>query len=146
VEQKIFRIARDSRPVEEKAKAGFVHAEAHIAAENFRAVAPGGPSPEEAVLVNLGEYVFSEEAVRRLDQMGLRPGLPTELVDLSKSHADSTDLARCLPAVALGDSWVGPLGNLLVVFLAGGAQGRALSLHWEGGGWNDSYWFLAFRK
>ena len=40
----------------------------------------------------------------------------------------------------------GGLGNLLVVYLAGDATGRALSLHWHGGGWNEDYWFLAFRS
>lgn len=94
--------------------------------------------------MNFEEYVFSEEALRRLNQLGLRPGLPTELADLSNTHPDSIDLAGCLPLVALGDSWEGPLGNLLVVYLVGDARGRELSLHWRGSGWAENYWFIAF--
>ena len=144
--QKLFWIQRDSRPIEEKGKQGFIHVEPDINSRNFTAVADEGPSPLQAFLVNFGRYVFSDEVIRLLGEMGLRPGLPTELADLSKSNPSSRELAGCLPAVALGDSYQGGLGNLLVVFLAGDATGRALSLHWMGGGWNDDYWFLAFRK
>jgi hypothetical protein len=146
VTQKILRIVRDARPVEAKAKEGFIFAEAGINSMNFRALVPDSSNPAEAVLVNFDEYVFSDDAVSRLEQSALRAGLPTELVDLSKTLPDSTELADCLPLVALGDSWQGPLGNLLVVFLVGDARNRALSLHWRGGGFNESYWFLAFRK
>jgi hypothetical protein len=146
MQQKVFRIVRDSRPIEQKLNEGFIYTERDITSANFSAAGPAAPrDADQAVLVNFGEYVFSEHVLSRLEQMGYRPGLPTELVDLSRSVPDSTELAGCLPLVALGDSWQGPLGNLLVVFLVGDAKSRGLSLHWRGGGWNDSYWFLAFR-
>jgi hypothetical protein len=144
VKQKIFPIVRDSRSLEEKVKEGFIYVDPHITSQNFGA-AVGVPGAGEAVLVNFEEYLFSEEALRRLDRLALRPGLPTELADLSKNHPDSTELAGCFPLVALGDSWVGPLGNLLVVYLVGDARGREMSLHWRGSGWADTYWFLGFR-
>jgi hypothetical protein len=143
--QKLFRIRRDSRPIEAKTKQGFIHVEPDIHSRNFKAVAAEGPAPSDAYLVNFGKYTFTDGVVALLTEMGLRPGLPTELADLSMSNPGSRELAGCLPAVALGDQMQGGLGNLLVVFLAGDATGRALSLHWQGGGWNDSYWFLAFR-
>jgi hypothetical protein len=144
--EKLFRIQRDSRPIEEKTTQGFIHVEPDIHSRNFKAVAAEGPAPSEAHLVNFDTYVFTDGVRTLLAEMGLRPGLPTELADLSTSTPGSKELAGCLPAVALGDQMQGGLGNLLVVFLAGDATGRALSLHWQGGGWNDSYWFLAFRK
>ena len=144
VRQRVFRTVHDRRAVEEKVKEGFLFADPNITTTNFRAVALNAPDPEEAVLVKFGEYVFSDDVVKRLDQMGLRPGLPSELVDLSKSHPNSTELAAYLPLVALGDSWVGPLGNLLVVYLLGEVRSHGLNLHWRGGGWDESYSFLAF--
>jgi hypothetical protein len=144
--QKLFKIQRDSRPIEEKTRQGFIHVEPDINSRNFKVVAAPGPAPSDAYLVNLGKYMFSEQVVASLAERGLRPGLPTELADLSISNPGSKELAACLPAVALGEHMQGGLGNLLVVYLAGDATGRALSLHWYGGGWNEDYWFLAFRK
>ncbi len=144
--QKLFRIQRDSRSIEQKTRQGFIHVEPDINSRNFKAVAAEGPAPSDAYLVNFGKYVFTEQVVTLLAGLGMRPGLPMELADLSMSNPGSKELAGCLPAVALGDEMEGGLGNLLVVFLAGDATGRALSLHWQGGGWNDSYWFLGFRK
>ena len=146
MKERTFRILRDDRPLEDKVKEGYIYVDPHITSENFRAALPAGRNAGEATLVNFGEYVFSEDVVNRLDKLGLRPGLPTELADLSKSHPGSTEFAGCLPLVALGDSWVGPLGNLLVVYLVGDASGRELSLHWRGSGWMDTYWFIAFHK
>lgn len=146
VRQKVFRTVHDRRAVEEKVKEGFLFADPNITTTNFRAVVSGGPNAGEAVVVKFGEYVFSEGVVKRLDQMGLRPGLPSELVDLSKSHPDSTELAVYFPLVALGDSWEGPLGNLLVVYLLGEARSHGLNLHWRGGGWDEGYSFLAFSR
>jgi len=147
VKQVVFRIVRDSRPVEEKVKEGFAYANSNITSKNF-AVAPfGGPNSEEAILVNFGEDVSSsEDAVTRLDKMGLRPGLPPDLADLSKSHPASAKLAAYLPVVALGDSWVDPDGDRSVAYLFGFAAYRELSLCSWSGGWDGYWWFLAFRK
>jgi hypothetical protein len=144
--EKAFRIERDIRRIEDKVKEGFVYVDPHITSENFRAPLPAGQNGGDATLVTFEDYVFSDEVLRRLEQRGLRAGLPTELVDLSRSYAGSRELASCLPLVALGDSWVGPLGNLLVVYLVGDAQGRELSLHWRDSGWTDDYWFMAFHN
>lgn len=142
--QTTLPITRDGRPLEDKVKDGFLHVEPDITSQKFTATLDGAAAPHEAVLVSFGEYVFSEGVLARLQTMNLRAGLPTELVDVSKSLPGSKALASSLPLVALGDSWEGPLGNLLVVFLVGDAKDRALSLHWRGGGWNEDYWFLAF--
>jgi hypothetical protein len=144
VKERTFRIVRDRRPLEDKVKDGFIWVDPHITSGNFPLAVPAEPNAGEALLVNFEEYLFSEEVLRRLGQRGLRPGLPTELADLSKNHPDSRELAACFPLVALGDSWVGPLGNLLVAHLVGDARGREMSLHWRGSGWAENYWFIAF--
>lgn len=146
VKQVVFRIVRDSRPVEEKVKEGFNYADSNITSQNFRVVPFGSSNPEEAVLVNFGEFVASEKAVERFDKLGLRAGLPTDLADLSKSHPNSKKLAAGLPVVALGDSWVAPDGVRRVVCLLGNAARRGLGLDWWGRRWHDYWWFLAFRK
>src|SRR4026209_548666 len=105
MKQHIFRITRDPTSLEEKLTAGFIATERDITSDHFPAVASPGPSPEEALVLNFGEYVFSEGVLSRMDQMGLRAGLPTELAHLSRRMAESTELAACLPRVALGDSW-----------------------------------------
>ena len=146
MKQKVLRIIRDGRPLEEKVKTGFINVEPAITSQKFTAAIPdASPLHDEAVLVNFGAYLFSEAVIGSLEQLNLRAGLPTELVDVSTSNANSKDLGASLPLIALGDSWEGPLGNLLVVFLVGDARDRGLSLHWRGGGWNEDYWFLAFR-
>lgn len=126
-------------------KEGFLHVEPEITSQTFKVTVAEESAAREAVLLNFGEYVFTDGVLARLERMKLRAGLPTELVDLSQSVPNSKDLAASLPLIALGDSWEGPLGNLLVVFLVGDARDRALSLHWRGGGWNEDYWFLAFQ-
>lgn len=147
VKQRVFRIVRDGRSVEEKVRGRFNYANPNITSQNFTAVPFGGPNPEEAVLVNFGEYVdSSEEVVKRLEKMGLRPGLPTELCDLSQSNPNSQELAACLPVVALGDSWQGPSGSLYVACLGGDASYRELHLYWRSRRWDAHWWFLAFRK
>lgn len=146
LKQKVLPLVRDARPIEEKVKDGFLHVEPEITSRTFRAAVAEESAPREAVLLNFGEYVFTEGVLSQLERMELRAGLPTELVDLSKSVPNSKELAASLPLIALGDSWEGPLGNLLVVFLVGDARNRALSLHWRGGGWNEDYWFLAFKR
>src|SRR5687768_16454608 len=98
---KLFRIRRDSRPIEQKTRLGFIHVEPDINSRNFKAVAAEGPAPSDAYLVIFGKYVFTEQVVTLLAELGRRPGLPTELADVSTSNPDSKDLAGCLPAVAL---------------------------------------------
>src|SRR5688572_33200956 len=94
--QKLFRIERDSRPIEQKTKQGFMHVEPDISSSNFKALAAEGPAPSDAYLVNFGKYVFTENVVTLLAELGLRPGLPTELADLSTSNPGSKELAGCL--------------------------------------------------
>jgi len=146
--QRVFRVSRDARPVERKVMEGFSYANPNITSSNFRVVPPD--DPEEAVLVNFGEeYMESGDAVERLSRLGLRPGLPTELVDLSRSHPGG-QLAACLPVVALGDSWVGWVGPFgrrrRVAYLDGSAVRRELDLRWWGLRWYGRWWFLAFRR
>jgi len=146
--QGTFWINRDGRPVENKAKKGFDYVAISITSKNFTVAPPSGFNLEEAILVNFGNVnsVNSEDAVERLGKMGLRPGLPTELVDLSKNYPGSEQFAAYLPIVALGDAWVDVYGDHRVVCLHGSAFSRELDLDWWDNGWHAHWRFLAFRK
>jgi hypothetical protein len=134
-------------PLETKTASGFNYVNLSLTDKNFTKVVRTGEGDGEAIFVNFGEYIdSSEEAVRRLDAMGLRPGVPKELADVSKAHPKSVALAACFPAVALGDSWRDPRGGRLVAYLDGGALYRKLRLYYCDRGWSDRWWFPAFRK
>ena len=141
-----FRIVRDGRPLEKKIEEGFKHVDRGITSQNFKVVPEVGPAPEEAILVNFGETIYhSRDVVERLEEIGLRPGLPTELVDLSKSYPDSKKLAACFPIIALGDMWLVPDNGYSVAQLNGNVSDRYLEETWWSWEWDDGMRFLAFR-
>jgi hypothetical protein len=132
-------------PVQEKAQ-GFCQVHLDLTAENFPETRTDG-GEDEAVLINFGENVGSEEALRHLEQMGLRAGTPSELADLHLSNpAPDSELEQYLPLAALGTVWMDSEGERRVVCLRFGAAGRGLALAWFAYGWGSHWWFLAFRK
>jgi hypothetical protein len=132
-------------PVHEKEES-LSHSNRYITAENFPETATG-EREEEAVLVNFGEDIESEKALVHLQEMGLRPGSPSELVDLHLSNrAPNPELEECFPIAALGTVWTDPYNSRRVACLGGDAHNRDLHLGWFDGGSYDDCWFLAFRE
>lgn len=145
VRTRVFSIRRAAGPLEDRVKKGFNYGDPNLTLENFRKQVPAG-SPDEAVAVNFGEWVESDDAVARLDAMSLRSGLPGELADLSETHPNSAELAECLPMNALGDFWQDVRRRRRVACLFGDASGRKLRLDVWRRGWVVDWWFLAFPK
>ncbi len=147
VKRAVFHvIINNDEPLEAKTASGFNYVNSNLTDKNFKKVVGKGRVEAEAVLVNFGEYVESDDAAVRLDKMGLRPGIPKELADLSKSNPDSAELAAHFPLAALGDSWQDPNDDRGVAYLYGRASSRELDLNYWGGRWHDDWWFLAFCK
>lgn len=86
--------------------------------------------------------LYSEDAIAKLDKMGLRPGTVEELLAFG---ATFPDMQRKFPIVALGSS-AELDGRRAVAYLFGGDSGRRLNLDCWGGAWVGRYRFLAFRK
>ena len=96
----------------------------------------------DIVLVHLNRDISSEDAIKELDKLGLRPA---ELPELLAFGAKYPDEQRKYPIVALGSVWR-RLGGRVVPYLWGGGDRRYLSLNWFGFGWDAYYRFAGVRK
>jgi hypothetical protein len=99
----------------------------------------------EVIAVDFNEAVTTEQAMKRLDELGLRPATIEELLALG---AAKPDLQRKFWIVALGSSFVGSDGYRRVPFLRGRSDARGLDLYfgspdWQ---WDGDSRFLAVRK
>ena len=107
------------------------------------------PSNEKGVaevlvyLVNFNRDISSEDAVKELDRQGLRPATLRELLALGVAQPD---LQRNNPIVALGSTWRGSDGLVLVPYLYGSESYRSLGLRWWYGVWRSRWPFAAVRK
>lgn len=146
VTTKTFKVHLNYKvPVEEK-RHGLYYINPNLTIENFPELATG-ELENEAVLVNFGEYLKSEEVLRTLEQMQVRPGTPSELADLHLSNpAPKLEIERCLPVSALGTVWVDLDENRYVPCLHGDASRRRLYLAGVGRSWYRYWWFLTFKK
>lgn len=133
-------------PVEAKQE-GLDECIAYIRGENFREIEVKGERDSEAVLVNFGEDIkTSEEVIKRLEELGLRPGTANELADTQQSQPrPSPKLEGCFPIAALGNTWLLSGSSLRVVCLDGDQSERRLDTRWTRN-WRAFWWFLAFRK
>lgn len=139
--------------LETKVSTGFAYVDPNITDANFKQVVGYGLEgliELGAVVVNFGEFVTSKEAVSRLRLIGLRAGVPKELVDLSNGYPNpEAPLVNHLPIVTLGDSWYDPRGNRQVVCLSPNTSDdtgrRDLKLVPWDRGFNGVWGFLAFR-
>ena len=85
----------------------------------------------------------SDEVIRELDKMGLRPAKIEELLAFGVKFPD---IQRQFPIVALGSVWRIAGGGRYVPYLGGRGTGRYLGLYWFEGGWGGIYRFAAVRK
>lgn len=131
-----------SQSLEEMVAAGdYDSTGSDITEENFPV--GEGASEVEAVLVNLGRYETSDEAIAELERQGLRPATMVELLAFCAQPADPQ---RDYSIVALGSIWASPDGRSLVGYLWGSAGYPKLDLGWYGGEWGRHFCFLAVRK
>lgn len=113
-----------------------------ITAENFP-VQGEGTVKLEIVLFHPNRDIESEDVVKELDQMGLRPATLPELCAYGAKYPETQ---REFPIVALGSSWVGPDGDRCVPCLDGFSQERYLDLGYWDDGWDADCRFAAVRK
>ncbi len=154
-----FRITINySEPLERKFADGLFgfYVGSQLNDDNFAKVVGDGEVETDALLVNFGkdESVNSDEAAARLDKLGLRPGIPKELIDLARFYTNVIELAALrfvptipCPAVALGDSWTSPgsENHFVMCLHSMNADHPVELLTWDVE-WNGSWWFLAFCK
>jgi len=113
-----------------------------ITSDNFP-VTRRGTSEVEIHLVHFDRVIETEEVLRELDKMGLRPA---ELPELLALGAGSPDLQRQFPIIALGSVFRRSHGHRHAPVLWGGSGRRYLGLHWLGDRWNAYDRFAAVRK
>jgi hypothetical protein len=97
----------------------------------------------EIILVHFNHPIYSDEAIKKLDEQGLRSA---ELPELLAFGAKYPDIQRDFPVIALGSVWQGPGGDRDCTSLYGRGSGRGLSLSWLDDGWDDYCRFAAVRK
>lgn len=132
-----------SQTVEQLVRAGrYDWANNSITSRNF-------PSRErdqarlDIFLVSFDRNISSEDAIKAMEEQGLRPATLKELLALGAAHPN---LQRENPIVALGLTWRYPHGHLGVPCLSGGGSGRFLNLSWFEGDWLPYWRFAAVRK
>jgi len=113
-------------------KLNFDYINSDITEKNF-------PKPKVQA-IKLGKEVSSEEALRLLDEKGLRPATLYELLDYAKEW-NGEDYV-----VALGSVWQDSSGRRRVPFLGRYYGGRVLNLSSWDGGWLDFWFFAAVSK
>lgn len=146
IKQRVFPIIRDSCPLERKL-GNFFSVAIDFRFANFSIEPLEESTLDRAILVNFFEPVFEEDVLDKLDEECLRPGLPTELADLSRSYPDYPELSKYLQIIALGESWEGRNRYRYVPCILAGPEGLVLSSTLLNGvGWNVNTWFLAFYK
>ncbi|MDO8676302.1 MAG: hypothetical protein Q7K16_01475 [Candidatus Azambacteria bacterium] len=85
----------------------------------------------------------SDEVIRELDKMGLRP---IKIEELLAFGAKCPEIQRQFPVVALGSVWRHAHRYRLVPYLHGSGFGRHLSLHVFERRWHEPFRFAAVRK
>lgn len=102
-----------------------------------------GMADVEIQLVHFDCVMDSNEVIRELDKMGLRPATLPELLAFG---AKFPEIQRQFPVVALGSVWRRLFGDRFVPFLYGYGDGRDLNLHVFEDGWRGYCRFAAVRK
>jgi len=130
-------------PVEDAVKAGkYDWMNSNVSSKNFPSKRKG-TAEEEIVLVHFNRKIDSDEAVRELGKMGLRPA---ELPELLAFGAKYPDVQREFPVVALGSIWPSPDGLRLCAYLDRNSGLRGLRLDLLGRRWDSFCRFAALSK
>lgn len=109
-----------------------------IIAEHFPIPpAKRGKEEVEIELVHLNRYAESDEVLRELDKMGLRPATLPELLAFGAAYPNKR---REFPIAALGS-----VGAEQVAYFYKNADGHGLGLRWWSGGWGPGCRFAAVR-
>ena len=96
----------------------------------------------ESQLIHFDRNISSEDAIKELDKMDLRPANLAELLAFGAKYPDEQ---RKFPIVALGSVWR-PVHARYVAYLWSGSGSRELGLSWFDDDWHANYRFLAVRK
>ena len=142
--QTVLKISIDYvQSLEAMVRAGkYNYANDDITAANFPPQG-SGKARLEAILVQFGRYVDSDEVLAEMEKNGLRAGTLAELLALGAQHPNAQKEGDI---VALGSVWQFPGGDRRVPYLWDDGSERLLSLYWFGRGWGGRCRFLAFRK
>lgn len=146
---KVGAVQRNRYPVQSKHKslqeaiaAGkYDYVNNYITAEHFKL--EGEIVVEaELVLYPPDRDIESDDVVKELDQMGLRPATLPELCAFGEKYPD---IQREFPVVALGSVCVGPGGGRGVAYLGNWGSEREIDLDYRVGEWVPFYRFAAAR-
>lgn len=115
-----------------------------IMAEYFPAVKRKGMKELAVKLVHFNNrFISSDDAVKEMDNMGLRPATHEELLAFGAKYSD---MRHKFPIVALGSLAQVEGGDPRALCLDRGGSKRGISLIWYAFDWDDKYRFLAVRK
>lgn len=95
------------------------------------------------VLVHLDQVASTDEVLAYLQENNLEPAKIGHLLGFGAKYPD---IQREFPIIALGSSWVGPVGLRSVPYLDSDGAERSLRLAWGAYHWRDRCRFLALRK
>jgi len=94
-------------------------------------------------LVHFKRRIESDDAIKEMDGMGLRPLALSELLAFG---AKFPEVQREFPIIALGSVWPYRDGDRYIPGLWEDDHERSLSLRWFGSGWDEDCRFAAVRK
>ena len=94
-------------------------------------------------LIHLNRFVSTDEVLRELDKMGMRPADIREGLALGETHPD---IQREFPVVILGSVWQDSRDGRYVPCLRGHGSERHLNLLWVEQDWSEVCRFAAVRK
>ncbi len=133
-----------TRSVEEMIRAGqYDYVNPVINGKNFKVEESGETNPK-VLVIGFGEYIKStEEVLKRLNELGLRPAHFEELVAVGETRRE---LQRKFPIFALGSGWQRPGGYRFIPYLDDWDGQRELLLNSFENVWFEDYRFAAVRK
>ena len=139
-----FRVTVDyDKTVESLVKAGkYDYANSDITAQHF-STQRSGIVQIELHLLHFNRSISSDDVIKEMDKLGLRPAKPHELLTFGIQYPDEQ---RKYPIVALGSVWRRFDGDRCVLGLWGDSGDRDLGLPWWDGDWRSDYRFAAVRK
>jgi len=144
-EKDIFPVTIDhTRPIKQMiANGDYDWVNDDITEEHFPREKTKGKEKVDLELIHFNKSISSDNAIAELKKLGMRPATLPELLAFGAAY---TNKQREFPIVALGSAWRVWYDSRSVPCLWSGSVGRYLDLGWLGGGWRESYRFLAVRE